>query len=145
MKTLKTAAAVLVASALLSACGGSSTDAYCDRLEKAEDDFGSLSSGESLSEAFDTFRDLRDEAPDDVKDDWSTLVKATESFEKALDDAGVDADKVDQIDPSKLSAEQAQKITEASKNLNADKFSKASDNISEHAKSECDIDLGASS
>jgi len=145
MKTLKTAAAVLLASVVLTACGGSDTGAYCDRLEKAEDDFSSLGEDGNMSDAFDTFRELRDEAPDAVKDDWKTLAGAIDDMEKAYEDAGIDLDEVDKLDASKLSQDQIKKLTEATSKLSSEDYTKASDNISEHAKSECDIDLGASS
>ena len=143
MKTLKTAVAVLAASALLTACGGNDTDAYCDRLQKAEDDFSALDSGENMSDAFDTFRDLRDEAPDAVKDDWKQLVEAVEGIEKAYEDAGIDLDEVDKLDASKLSQEQITKLTEAMGSLDDEGYSEAGEAISKHAKSECDIELGA--
>ncbi|TCI99856.1 hypothetical protein [Aeromicrobium sp. IC_218] len=145
MKTLKTAAAVLLASVVLTACGGSDTGAYCDRLEKAEDDFSSLGQDGNMSDAFDTFRELRDEAPDAVKDDWKTLAGAIDDMEKAYEDAGIDLDEVDQLDASKLSQDQIKKLTEATSKLSSEDYTEASNNISEHAKSECDIDLGASS
>ncbi|WP_019146514.1 hypothetical protein [Aeromicrobium massiliense] len=145
MKTLKTAAAVVLASVVLTACGGNDTGAYCDRLEKAEDDFSSVGQDGNMSDAFDTFRELRDEAPDAVKDDWETLTGAIEEMEKAYEDAGIDLDKVDELDASKLSQEQVAKLSEATKKLGNKDYTDASNNISEHAKSECDIDLGASS
>lgn len=145
MKTLKTAAAVLLASVVLTACGGSDTGAYCDRLEKAEDDFSSLGQDGDMNDAFDTFRELRDEAPDAVKGDWETLAGAIDDMEKAYEDAGIDLDEVDQLDASKLSQDQIKKLTEATSKLSSEDYTEASNNISEHAKSECDIDLGASS
>lgn len=145
MKTLKTAAAVLLASVVLTACGGSDTGAYCDRLEKAEDDFSSLGQDGNMSDAFDTFRELRDEAPDAVKDDWETLAGAIDDMEKAYEDAGIDLDEVDQLDASKLSQDQIKKLTEATSKLSNEDYTKASNDISKHAKSECDIDLGATS
>ncbi len=152
MRTLQTAAGALLAAALLTACssdggdGGSGGD-YCDELKSAQSQFSALEGGggaEDLSKAFDTFRDLEKSAPDEVQDDWKTLVGAVDTIEKAYEDAGIDVDDASSIDPTKLDQAQIEKLTSAMSSLSGEEYTQAGDAISKHAKSECDVDLEAS-
>ena len=54
---------------------------------------------DGAAEALPIFRDLADEAPDDIRDEWRTVIGALEGLEDALDDAGVDPATYDRDDP----------------------------------------------
>lgn len=136
-----TAAAVLGAG-LLTGCGGSDTEAYCDNLKDAQSAFGGDVDASSFGEMTDKIDDITDSAPDDVADDWEKLQGALDELQGALDDAGLSA--ADLEDPEKLAAispEDQQKITEVASSMSSEDVTKASDNIEKHAKDECDIDL----
>jgi hypothetical protein len=44
----------------------------------------------ALLEALDSFRELRDEAPQDITDEWQQVIRSIEGLERALNEAGVD-------------------------------------------------------
>ncbi|HEY9411379.1 MAG TPA: hypothetical protein VIP77_17505 [Jiangellaceae bacterium] len=122
MTRLKTLSAALGAGVLalsLTACGGGSD--YCDLLKSADEEFGSISPDASDSETMDAMvgkmEEIADAAPSEVSEDWQSLADAF----KALAEAGDDPSSID---------------PEAFGDLDA-----ASTNVSEHAKSECDIEM----
>lgn len=126
--------------------GGSSSD-YCKDLKAASATFGSLSNGDTskLDSAFATFHKLAGEAPGAIKADWKILDNAINTIQKALADAGLKFSDLDKIqagqmpkgfDPSKL----AGLTTQFSKLNNAD-FTKASKDITAHAKTTCKVTL----
>jgi hypothetical protein len=66
---------------------------YCDSVKEHQQELtGVLGDGSSnaLLKALPIFRDLADDAPDDIRDDWTVVIDALEGLEAALDDAGVD-------------------------------------------------------
>jgi hypothetical protein len=155
--SLALAGAVLLGSTL-TACGGSSDGGggggeggdYCKDVKKAAKTFGGVSGGdvEQLDKAFASFHTLADEAPSDIKDDWTKLDGAITDVEKALKDAGLKFSDLaelqqgkapDGVDMSKLSG----LASEMSK-LNGPEFTKASKAIDTHARKVCKVDLNAS-
>lgn len=154
--SLALAGAVLLGSSL-AACGGGDGGGgggedsdYCKDVKKASKTFGDLSTGDvaQLDEAFATFHTLADEAPGDIKADWTKLDSAITTVEKALKDAGLkfsDLDKIQKgevppgVDVSKLTG----LASEMSK-LSGPDFTKASKAIDTHASKVCKVDLNAS-
>jgi hypothetical protein len=143
-----TATTVLLAG-LLAGCGGG-TDAYCESLESASDEFSTFEGGNAgdLEQAMETFDELADEAPGDVQADWEVLDEAFSGLEDALEEAGLEFSDLDSmmagetpenIDPTKLAA-----LAEDLQALATDDIQKAADNIEKHAKDECGIDLSES-
>jgi hypothetical protein len=59
-----------------------------ERLSEIMSDAGPT----ALLDALDSFRELRDEAPDDITDEWQQVIRSIEGLERALDEAGVDPD-----------------------------------------------------
>jgi hypothetical protein len=156
MKRTVLVVAVFVMGATLSACGddgdsgGSSAGDYCDQLKDAQDevegvDFTTLDD-QKYDDLVGQFNDLEDAAPEEVKDDWTTLNGALTDFKGLLDDAGISLDDLsglqsgqvpDGVDVSKLQ-ELGTKMQELTDNGD---FEDASDAITQHAKDECGIDL----
>ena len=150
-RTLSTLAVLALSAGLLTACGGSSSDAYCSELKSDKVYFESIGSGDNIGkidQAFEKFHSLADKAPDEVADDWKVLDDAITTVQKALKDAGVtfaDLAKAQSgqlpkgVDPAKLQAilPKLQALTNA-------KFEKASKAIEKHAKDTCDVNLGGS-
>lgn len=145
-KSLSLVATVLVGTATLTACGGGDGDSYCDDLESQFDKISETTEGAAADpqEGLDLLEKFADESPDEVKEDWGTLDAAISAFYKLYEDAGVDMDKVAQgedpgVDQAKL-AELAQQAAELPE-LDEAALTEAQENITKHAKDECDVDL----
>lgn len=139
----------LLAMSVLAGCGGDSTEAYCGDLKKANSDFSAMSEGDigQFDQVIERMHKISESAPDDVKDDWKTLDTQLQKLKSELSDAGIkfkDLEGIQEgkmpkgLDPSKL-----QELSKNMQGLSSDKVQKASENISKHAKEECDIDLGS--
>ena len=87
------AAAVLTLALAATLCGcGDQEETYCDALRQDRtriDEIINASGGDALLAGLPVFRDLADEAPDDLTDEWQTFVNALEGLQDALRDAGV--------------------------------------------------------
>ena len=70
---LRSASAALVLAVLLTGCGGSDVDEFCDRAAELE----SVSEEDQL----DLFQELRDSAPDEIADDLDAVIEVSESFQ----------------------------------------------------------------
>lgn len=161
-------AALPLAATLLVACGGgdggssssgSSDDAspeasgdssYCQELEKAQDSLSNLGGAtaqpEQLEEAITTFEGLAESAPADVSSDWNTISSAFSGVQDALDQAGIEISDLANLQsgqlPEGVTQQDLQPVITAVQGLQAPENAEAAQAISEHAKSECDIDLG---
>lgn len=103
----------------LTACSGSSS-AYCDMLKDNSD--AAKADASDLDASIKKMKDARDKAPDDLKDDWKTLIDYLEKTQAAKGD------------PAKT-AELAS---------DAGKVGPATEAISKHAKDTCKIDINKS-
>ncbi|WP_460843801.1 hypothetical protein [Nocardioides marmoraquaticus] len=161
-------AALPLAATLLVACGGgdsgssssgSSDDAspeasgdssYCQELEQAQDSFAAFDSAdpqpEQLQEAFDTFKQLADDAPAEVEPEWQTISGAVETLETSLDSIGLEIGDLTTLQqgqvPEGVTQQDLQKVAADLQGLANPEFAEAGQKIQEHAQSECDIDLG---
>ncbi len=150
MKRIGTLAATAVLGAtLLTGCGGG-TDAYCDSLDDAQGKFSALNDADAsaLEDFKNAAEDLEGDAPDEVKDDWGVINSAYDDLEKSLDEAGLtftDLEKISEGEmPEDLDEEALTKLGESMNDFGGDDLEKAGEDISKHAKDECDIDLDAS-
>jgi len=150
MKLSLTLAGIAVIGASLAGCGGGGdgdTDAYCKEVKAAQSDFKALSSGDAggFDDAFDAFHDLAKAAPDKVADDWKTVDGAMTTIQEAFKDAGISLSDLDEMQSGKIpEGADLSKINDLGstfEDLDSDDVTKATQNISEHAKAECDIDL----
>ena len=132
----------------LSGCADQ-TEKYCSTLEddkqaltdlaKNADEPGSDLFGESLA----VFEELRDEAPDDVADEWDTFVFAWQGLADAFDEAGVDPGEYQPgKKPPGVSDEEAKAIEGAALELASPRVADAGDGIEQHARDVCKVDLG---
>ncbi|HEX7738792.1 MAG TPA: hypothetical protein VF426_04005 [Marmoricola sp.] len=150
------AAAAVLGAALLAttACGnpvhlitgGNAIDDYCAALNSHQRQFADMTSQNSpvaLLDARSMFKSLADKAPDDMTDDWQTLLLALDGLQKALDHAGVKAsDYVDGKPPSTLSTAERKVIAVAADQLSAQSTVNAVDAIDQEARDVCKINLG---
>ena len=112
-------AALAVLVLLLSTLVGcaSEQEEYCQAVkdhQKRLTEIMSEAGPTALLEALDSFRELRDEAPSDITDEWQQVIRSLEGLERALDDAGVDpADYDGGKPPAGVSKEDRQAIARA--------------------------------
>lgn len=141
--------ALLVAllAALLTGCGGGGGNdyaAYCDAVKAHQDDLtDALAKGDAgLLSAIPEFKDLRSLAPDDIRDDWDTLVTALTGLQNALDDAGVTAsDFKAGKPPAGVTAAQRKAIAAAATKVSSTKVQQASVDVQQHARDVCHTPL----
>jgi len=147
------AAAAILTVTVLAGCGGGGSDgssgSYCDDLKSTKDIVTSLGSGALDQATFDTLsasvHNIRDEAPSDVKEDWSAVAGGLDAFGAALDDAGLsidDAKTLSPADAAKLDPAKVKAITDASTALSSTAMNSATDAINTEVKSECGFELG---
>lgn len=125
------------------------TEKYCNTLEddkqaltdlaKNADEPESDLFGDSLA----VFEELRDEAPDDMVDEWDTFVFAWQGLADAFDEAGVDPRDYQPANrPPGVSDAEAKAIEGASLELASPRVVDAGDGIEQHARDVCKVDLG---
>jgi len=137
------AASAVIAASTLAGCGGSGD--YCDSLEAAEAEFGSLDDGDfaEFDAALNTFRDLADEAPSEVEEQWQTLVGAIDDLEAAFEEAGLSFSDLDGLGAGELPEDvDEEALTEALaslEDLDEEALTQAGEEIQEHGESECDV------
>jgi len=153
-RILSTAAAAALGLSLFTACGGDdggSADSgdYCDDLKAAKKNLDTIEGGDlsSLSDTADQIHDLRDSAPDEIKDDWEVLSDGFDKILEAFEKAGLDEEDIANLQsgqlPDDVDMEALQAAMTEIQELGGEEFEKAGDNIAKHAKDECGIDLEA--
>lgn len=139
-------AVLLLTAVLLFGCGDDQ-EQYCDAVKSHQQELGGLLGGggpDALLQALPVFRDLADEAPDDIRDDWRTVVDALEGLRDALDDAGVDPTTYDRDQPpAGLTAEQKDAIDAAARRLTSAGTVAAFNAVDQQAKDVCGTPLQA--
>jgi hypothetical protein len=140
---------VLVAST--TSCA-SETESYCAELEEQKQTLTDLATGSTdpsgnvLEETLEVFRTLREAAPGDIEDEWSTLVFAYEGLADAFGAAGTTPGEFDPGSPPEdVSDAEAERIEGAAAELRSQRVVKAADGLQQHARDVCKVDLGLSS
>lgn len=127
----------------------SDTERYCDTLSEKKQTLTDLAVSDDadvLDRTLDVLRDLRDEAPPDIEDEWSTLVFAYETLADAFDAAGTSPGEYDPASPPRgVTEEQAERIEGAAAELGSARVMQAADGLEQHARDVCKVDLGLSS
>lgn len=126
---------------------------YCQELEDAQSAFTAFDSTqpqpEQLQQAFDTFKQLADDAPAAVEQDWATIADAVDTVETSLDSIGLEIGDLTSLQqgqvPQGVTPQDLQRVAQDLQSLANPEFAEAGQAIQEHAQSECDIDLGGAS
>lgn len=141
----------LAALALVLGLGGcaSDTERYCDALEEQKSELTDLAARSEdpdtdvLAETLDAWRDLHEQAPDDIADEWDTLVLALEGVVDAFEAAGTTPSEFDpENPPAGVSADDVQRLEDAAAGLVSERVIAAGDGLEQHARDVCKVDLG---
>ena len=96
----------------------------------------------ALLEALASFRELRDEAPDDITDEWQQVIRSIESLRQALDDAGVDPDDYrDGEPPEGVSTQEQEAIARAADEIGSRETEVALAGVRQQALDVCKTQL----
>jgi hypothetical protein len=136
--------ALLMAVPLLAACG-SDRDAYCKAVAEHQEELSDIvGSGESdaLLRALDVFEELRQDAPDDISDEWQQVVGSIEALRDALERAGVDPATYEREDPpDDLAPEDKAAIDAAARQLGGGTTLRALEDLDQQARDVCKTPL----
>src|SRR5688572_19709555 len=131
-------AALLLAAALLTGCGG---EDYCGAVEEHQAELTDVTASGSraaLLEALPIFRDLQGRAPDDIQDEWRTFLDPLAELDDALQAAGVDPAAYDPGNlPADLTDEERERIEAAGMALGDPAVVAAFDGLQQQAKDVC--------
>ena len=140
----RAAVAVLLAAALLPLAGcASEQEQYCDAVEEHQAELSDITSQGvpgALLEALPIYRDLRDEAPPDIRDEWDQVVSALEALQAALDDAGIAPEDYDPEDTS-VPQDDRDAIAAAADGLLSAESERAFDAVDQQARDVCHTPL----
>ncbi len=151
MTRVRRAAPILAGMILVTSLNGcaSQTDSYCSELKDQKQALADLAvrSGEPgedvLGDTLDVWRDLRDEAPGDISDEWSTLVFALEGLVEAFEAAGTTPGEYNPDSPPKgVTEAEAKRLQDAATELASERVTAAGEGVEQHARDVCKVDLG---
>ncbi len=118
---------------------------YCDAVKDHQQELGEVlgdGSPNALLTALPIFRDLAQEAPDDIRDEWRTVIDALEGLEDALDKAGVDPATYDREHPPEgLDQADQDAIDAAARQLTDEQTVAALSGVDQQAKDVCGTPL----
>lgn len=135
---------VLLAGPTLTACG-SQEDRYCQAVEEHQKeltDIASRSGAPALFEARDVYEQLAAEAPDDIRDEWDTVIEAIDGLEATVESLGIDPATYDaQEPPADLSRQQRERLRAAAERLVAPGTAAAMEAVQQQARDVCQAPL----
>lgn len=138
----------LVVVLLLSAAGcGSPEERYCGAVEQHRKELADMTSSEAggatLLRHLPMLRDLADDAPPDLKDEWQTFLTAVEGLDKALRAADVRPEQFDAGKaPQGVSKTDLQRIRAAATELASPDVVQAASGIEQEARDVCKVNIG---
>lgn len=137
------AAAVVLALLGLTGCGSDSESAYCDALETNQSVFADDGTGLELIVNLPKLRVLEADAPDDLDDEWQTVLGALDALNDAITKAGVKPqDFAGGQPPAGLSTEDRARIAAAASEVAAEDVVEALTGIDQQARDVCKVQLG---
>jgi hypothetical protein len=138
------AAALALTLALSTGCK-SDQEKYCDAIKDHQQELGEVlgdGAPDALLKALPIFRDLADDAPEDLRDEWKTVIDALDGLQQALKDAGVDPATYDRDHPPEaLSQADQDAIDAAARQLTSDDTVTALSGVDQQAKDVCGTPL----
>ena len=148
--------ALVVAGLLLTAgltgCSNG-TESYCSTLKDDQKRLDSLATqaakpGEqgvrALGDTVGVLSDLRDAAPEDISDEWNTLVGALQGLVDAVQATGHPlGDFAGGTRPEGVTTGQYDAVKQAASELQSTRVQQAGKSIEQHAQDVCKVDLGS--
>jgi hypothetical protein len=135
---------VLAATVLVTGCADQK-EKYCDAIEDHQEKLGQIlgdGGPDALFKALPIFRDLADEAPEDLRDEWRTVIDALEGLQDALEDADVDPATYDRDHPPEgLGQDDRDAIDAAARRLSSEDTVTAFSGVDQQAKDVCGTPL----
>lgn len=146
MRGRRLVAGLAVAAVLpLTACGGDPVEDYCAAVQEHQaelTDVAAVGGPTALLGALEIFRDLQEQAPSDISDEWQQVVGRLEALEEALDAAGVDPSTYDrERPPAGVDADDRSRIEAAAKELVAPETATALESLQQQARDVCKTPL----
>jgi hypothetical protein len=142
---------MLLAATGVTGCSG--TKSYCSSLSDDEAQLTRLATdagkpgkagAEALGETVGVLADLRDEAPDDISDEWVTLVGALQGLVEAFKASGAaPGDFAGGKQPVGVTDGQYDAVQQAVAELQSTRVQQAGKSIEQHAQDVCKVDLGS--
>jgi hypothetical protein len=140
----RVAVLLLTATLLVAGCADQQ-EKYCDAVKSHQVELGQATGDggpDALLKALPIFRDLAGDAPDDIRDDWRTVIGALEGLETALKDAGIDPSTYDRDHPpSGVSKTDQDKIDAAALQLASNQTVQAFNSVQQQARDVCGTPL----
>ena len=143
VRGLVVALVTVLATSGLAACSGERS--YCASLKEDRPKLQKLSEdgADGLTKSIDLLAGLRDQAPDQISDEWKTLVAALQDLVAAVRASGADfSDFKDGKAPAGVTAGQLKAVQQAATELTQPRVEQAGKSIEQHAIDVCKVDLG---
>lgn len=145
MRPVRAAVALALSTLLVTACGGDGGGDYCETVKEHQVELSDLAASSepgAIFELVEPYGDLRDEAPRDLRDEWSQVLRRIEALETALDEAGVDPSTYDpKTTLDSLSAAERRAIQGAARDLGDEATVAAMAGIEQQALDVCGTPL----
>lgn len=123
----------------------SEQEAYCAAVEEHQGELSDVAASDepgAVLGALDAYRDLRDRAPGDIRDEWTQVVTRLEALQDALDDAGVDPASYDPATtPDDLPDDERRAIEAAARDLGRSETVDAMGGVEQQALDVCGTPL----
>lgn len=138
----RTALALLLVAAL-SGCADADEE-YCGALAEEQETLTELASGagrdDVLTPTLASFERLREAAPEELADEWDTVVFAYRALADAVEAAGVDpGDYRPDRPPPGLSKQEARRLAAVASKVASSRVRQAAGGIEQHAAEVCDV------
>lgn len=137
-------AVVLTVSPFVSGCSGDPTEDYCQAVEAHQRQLGEIAASTepgALFDALEAYRELQEDAPPDLRDEWEDVVGRIERLRDAVEDAGIDPATYDPGELKDLSQQDRQAVTAAARALGEPTTREAMAGIEQQALDVCGTPL----
>lgn len=143
-RTLLQVLAGLVAGPFLAGCA-TEQERYCEAVEEHQAELTEIAAqgdATALLDALDIYRELREDAPGDIEDEWQQVVSSLEGLDRALDDAGVDPATYDPEEPpADVNPEERTAIADAASRVGSLETQQALQGLEQQARDVCKTPL----